>query len=94
MFELIPIAVAGAATVYGHMRSRRFVRKRLRYTSWVEKPGLGIAAGVAAAILAAPVVGILPFLGGGSALIFGAGVGTGVAMGAKDAKEGGVFDED
>ena len=94
MFELIPLAVAGAATVYGHMRSRRFVRRRLRYTSWVEKPGLGIAAGVAAAILAAPVVGILPFLGGGSALIFGAGVGTGVAMGAKDAKEGGVFDED
>jgi hypothetical protein len=94
MFELIPIAVAGAATLYGHVKSRRFVRRRLRYTSWVEKPGLGIAAGVAAAVLAAPVVGILPFLGGGSALIFGAGVGTGVAMGAKDAKEGSVFDED
>jgi hypothetical protein len=94
MFELIPIAVAGAATVYGHVRSRRFVRRRLRYTSWVEKPGLGIAAGVAAAVLAAPLVAVLPFLGGGSALIFGAGVGTGVAMGAKDAKDGGVFDED
>jgi hypothetical protein len=94
MFELIPIAVAGAASLYGHVRSRRFVRRRLRYTSWVEKPGLGIAAGVAAAVLAAPVVGILPFLGGGSALIFGAGVGTGVAMGAKDAKEGSVFDDD
>ncbi len=94
MLELIPIAVAGAATVFGHMKSRRFVRKRLRYTSWVEKPGLGIAAGVAAAVLAAPVVTILPFLAGGSALMFGAGVGTGVAMGAKDAKEGGVFDED
>jgi hypothetical protein len=96
MFELIPIAVAGAATIYGHMKSRRFVRRRLRYTSWVEKPGLGIGAGVVTAILAAPIVAMIPFLGFGvgTALILGAGVGTGVAMGAKDAKEGSVFDED
>ena len=96
MFELIPIAVAGAATVYGHMKSRRFVRKRLRYTSWVEKPGIGIAAGVVTAVVAAPIVPLVPFLGfgWGTALILGAGIGTGVSMGAKDAKEGGVFDED
>jgi hypothetical protein len=92
--ELIPIGVAGAATVYGHLKSRRFVRRRLRYTTWVEKPGLGIAAGVAAAVLAAPVVTFLPFLGAGAALIFGAGVGTGVSMGARDAKDGSVFDDD
>lgn len=94
MFELIGIGIAGAASVYGHLKSRRFVRKRLRYTSVVEKPGLGIAAGVAAAVLAAPIAGILPLIGTGTALLFGAGVGTGVSMGAKDAREGDVWDDD
>jgi hypothetical protein len=94
MFELIGIGIAGAATVYGHIKSRRFVRRRLRYTGLVEKPGLGIAAGVAAAILAAPIAGILPLIGTGTALLFGAGVGTGVSMGAKEAREGGVWEDD
>ena len=94
MFELIGMGIAGAAAVYGHMKSRRFTRRRLRYTSWVEKPGLGIAAGVVAAVIAAPIVGPLPLVGTGTALLFGAGVGTGVAMGAKDAKDGSVFDDD
>ncbi len=94
MLELIGIGIAGAAAVYGHIRSRKFTRKRLRYTSWVEKPWLGIAGGVAAAVLAAPVVGIVPLVGTGTALLFGAGVGTGVALGARDAKEGSVFDDD
>jgi len=92
--ELIPIAVAGAAGFFGHMKSRKFVRRRLRYTSWVEKPYLGIATGVAAAVLAAPIVGILPLVGVSTAMVFGAGVGTGVSMGAKDAREGSSFDDD
>jgi hypothetical protein len=92
--ELIPIGIAGAAGLFGHMKSRNFVRRRLRYTSWVEKPYLGIVTGVAAAVVAAPLAGILPLMGTGTALIFGAGVGTGVSMGAKDAKDGSVFDDD
>ena len=95
-FELIPIGIAGAASIYGHMKSRKFVRRRLRYTSWVEKPYLGVVTGVAAAVLAAPVVGFIPFLGLGAstAMIFGAGVGTGVSMGAKEAREGSSFDDE
>ena len=94
--EIIPIGIAGAAGIYGHIKSRKFVRRRLRYTSWVEKPYLGIASGVVAAVLAAPVVGIIPFLnlGASTAMIFGAGVGTGVSMGAKEAREGSSFDDD
>ena len=92
--EIIPLGIAGAVTVVGHLKSRSFVRRRLRYTTWVEKPGLGVATGVAAAVVAAPIVGILPFLGVGSALVFGAGVGTGVALGAKDAKERSLDHED
>lgn len=94
MLELIGIGIAGAATVFGHLRSRRFVRRRLRYTSWVERPGLGIAAGVAAAVLAAPVVAVLPLIGPGTALLFGAGVGTGVSMGAREARDGDVWEDD
>lgn len=87
MFELIGLGIAGVVTVVGHMKSRKFVGKRLRFTSFVEKPGVSVAAGVVAAVAAAPVVAFLPLVGTGTALLFGAGVGTGVALGAKDAKE-------
>jgi len=70
--ELIPIGIAGAIGIFGHIKSRKFVRRRLRYTSWVEKPYLGVIAGVVAAVLAAPLVGPLPLVGTTTALIFGA----------------------
>jgi hypothetical protein len=94
MLELIGIGVAGAVGIYGHLKSRKFVRKRLRYTSVVEKPGLGIFAGVAAAIAVAPLVPFLPYIGASAALLFGAGVGTGVSMGAKEAREGDSWEDD
>lgn len=92
MFELIGLGiaagVAGVSGVMGHRFSRDYVRKKLRFTSIVEKPGLGLAAGAVATIAAAPVVAIAPFVGVGTALLFGAGVGTGVALGAKEARDG------
>jgi len=94
MFELIAVGIAGASGVYGHIKSRKFVGQRLRYTRLVEKPALGLFAGVGATVIAAPVVGVLgfiPLLGGlvgaGTAIAIGAGVGTGVALGVKDTKE-------
>jgi hypothetical protein len=91
--ELIPIGIAGVAGFFGHTRSRKFVRRRLRYTSWVEKPYLGLLAGVGAALVASPFVGVLPLMGASTAVIFGAGVGTGVSMGAKEARDGSSFDD-
>jgi hypothetical protein len=93
MLELLALGIAGVAGVAGHMKSRSFVRRRLRFTRAVEKPGIGLAAGAVAAIAAAPVVAILPVVGAGTALVFGMGVGTGVALGARDAREGKVEDE-
>ena len=84
MFELIALAIAGVAGVGGHIKSRQFVGKRLRYTSLVEKPALGLWAGVGATLIAAPVVAVLPIVGAGTAIALGAGVGTGVALGVKD----------
>jgi len=90
MFELIALGIAGGAGVMGHLKSRKWVRRRLRYTEWVQKPGLGLAAGVITTIAAAPLVGFLPLLGPGAAMALGAGVGTGVHLGAKEAREGKV----
>ena len=67
MFELIALGIAGATGVYGHIKSRNFVGKRLRYTKFVEKPALGLFAGVGATVVAAPLVGIVglvPLVGG------------------------------
>jgi len=87
MFELLALGIAGATGVVGHIKSRHFVGRRLRYTSLVEKPALGLWAGVAATIVAAPVVAFLPIVGAGTAIALGAGVGTGVALGVKDTEK-------
>lgn len=84
MLELLVMGVVG---VYGHMKSRQFVGRRLRYTSIVEKPALGLWAGVGATVLAAPFVAVLPIVGAGTAIVIGAAVGTGVALGVKDTEE-------
>jgi hypothetical protein len=84
---MLELLAAGFLGVYGHLRSRKFVGRRLRYTSIVEKPALGLWAGVGATILAAPVVALLPIVGGSTAIAIGLGVGTGVAVGVQDTKE-------
>lgn len=84
MFELLALAIAGAAGVAGHIKSRQFVGRKLRYTSIVEKPALGLWAGVGATLLAAPFVAVLPLVGAGTAIALGAGVGTGVSLGVRD----------
>ena len=86
MFGLLAAGVAGITGVYGHIKSRKFVGQRLRYTSLVEKPAVGLFAGVGAMIVAAPIVAVLPIVGAGTAIAIGAGIGTGVALGVKDSK--------
>ncbi len=88
-FALLAAGIAGASGVYGHIKSRKFVGQRLRYTSLVEKPAIGLFAGVGAMIVVAPFTA-LPFVGAvvgvGTAIAIGVGVGTGVALGVKDCK--------
>ncbi|MGD2071232.1 MAG: hypothetical protein PVI57_21365 [Gemmatimonadota bacterium] len=91
---MLEIIAAGALGAAGYVKSKSFVRKRLRFTNWVEKPGLGLAAGVGTTILAAPLVALLPIVGAGTAIAAGIGVGTGVALGARQAKEGYVEEDD
>lgn len=85
MIELLALVAAGGAAVFGHVKTRSFARRRLRYTRVAESPAAtGIAIGVGTALLAAPVVALLPVVGAGTAVALGAGVGSGMAMGARD----------
>ena len=83
MFGLIATVIAG---VLFHVKARSFVKQRLRYTSVVDKPMLGIWVGIGATIVAAPIVAAVPIVGAGTAIAIGIGVGTGVAMGVKESK--------
>jgi ABC-type transport system involved in cytochrome c biogenesis permease subunit len=87
MFGLISLAAAVAAGVFGYVQARRFVRGRLRYVDAAQSPIAPILAGVAACVVAAPIVAILPIVGGGTALVFGISVGAGVFRGARDVKQ-------
>ncbi len=86
MFHLLMYAAGGIATLVGYFQSRHYVRQRLRFVNAVQKPAVPIVAGAAAALVAAPVVWLLPVLGAGTAVVFGIGVGLGVAHGARDVK--------
>lgn len=78
MFELIGLAATAAAGVAGYVTSKDFTQKRLRFVDAVHKPGVPIIAGVAAAVVAAPVVALLPIVGAGTAIVLGVGVALGV----------------
>lgn len=88
MFHLfgsaITLVVAAGATLVGYWQSRQFVQKRLRYVDAVHKSAVPVLAGLAAALIALPVVALLPLVGTGTALLFGAGVATGVSAGRRE----------
>ena len=86
MFDLIATVIAGTAGVLVHMKSRYFVRKRLRYASVVDKPMLGVWVGIGTAIVVAPIVAVLPIVGAGTAIAAPPGpppvkLGLGMALG-------------
>ena len=86
MLELIGLAAAGASAAVGYIQSRRFVRRKLRFVDAAQSPKAPWVAGATATLVAIPVVAILPVVGAGTAILFGASVGVGVARGAKDVR--------
>jgi hypothetical protein len=98
MWGLITLAVTLAVSWVSFGTARRFVRERLRYVEAALKPSAAVIAGVAAMVIALPVVSlihIIPLVGsliaGGMPLIFGLSVGLGVRSGAQDVKRGYVI---
>lgn len=87
MLDIIFWAGTGAAALFGYLKSREFVRERLRFVDAAHKPTAPVIAGAAAALAAAPVVWILPVVGAPTALIFGFSVGWGVHHGSRDTRK-------
>lgn len=86
MLELIGLLMTGTAAVGGFAVTRRLVRDRLRFVDAAHtSKAPWIAAGLAA-IAAAPVVAVIPLVGTGTALLFGASVGYGVQKGRKESR--------
>ena len=57
---------------------------KLRYVDAVHKAMVPVLAGLAAAIIATPIVWLVPLIGTGTALLFGGAVALGVNAGARD----------
>jgi hypothetical protein len=83
MLELLGLVASGTAAAVGYLRSRDFVARRLRYVDAIQTPAAPFVAGAAAAAVAMPVVWVVPLIGGGTALLFGAAVGLGTRVGIR-----------
>jgi hypothetical protein len=88
MIELLILGAAAGGIGAGYVKIRRFVRERLRFVDSVQARGVPVVVGVVAALAAAPVVWLLPVVGAGTAVVFGAGAGLAVAHGARDVRRG------
>lgn len=86
LFVSFAIATAIAIVLYGS--TRRFVRNRLRYVDAVQKSLAPWAAGGAVFLVGSALVGLLPLVGVGTALTAAFAVGSGVAAGARDIRQG------
>jgi hypothetical protein len=84
MLTLLGIAITAVVAYVGYSQSRRFVFSRLRYVDFINHPIMPVIAGGAAAVVALPIVGVLPLLSVGTALTFGLSVGMGVAAGRSE----------
>ncbi len=85
---LISFAIASAVAVVLHGGTRRFVRNRLRYVDAVQKAFAPWVAGGAVFLVSSAIVGVLPLVGLGTAITAALAVGSGVAAGARDIRQG------
>lgn len=85
---LLSFAIAAVLAIVLHGSTRKFVRNRLRYVDAVQKGVAPWLAGGAVFLVGSLLAGLLPLVGLGTALTAGLAVGSGVAAGARDIKQG------
>ncbi len=85
---MISFAVAVILATVLHAGARRFVRDRLRYVDAAQKGIAPFIAGGVAMLVMAPVAAFLPLIGIGTVVVAGLAVGSGVAAGARDIRNG------
>jgi hypothetical protein len=88
MFIIISFILSLIIAIVLHSSTRRFVRKRLRYVDAVQRTIAPWAAGGAVFLVSLLLVPILPLVGIGTALTAALAVGSGVAAGARDIRQG------
>jgi hypothetical protein len=86
LIGMLVLGGTGAGLYVTYLKTRSFVRDRLRFVESAQKNSAPWAAGIGATLLATPVVWILPVVGGLTALAFGITVGAGVRSGQKQVK--------
>ena len=84
MSLILSILVSLGASMLAYAQARSFVTRRLRYVDAVHKAMVPFLVGLAAAIIATPIVWLVPLIGTGTALLFGGAVALGVNAGARD----------
>ncbi len=83
--DLIWLGVSGAAAAYSYIKSRKFVRSKLRFVDAIQNPAVPLVVGVGTAV-AASALSFLPIITVGTGLLVGLAVGAGVLHGSKDVK--------
>lgn len=84
VIDFLVLVTAIAASAFGYATARRFVRDRLKYVDGAQTLKAPVIAGLVAWALAMPITWVVPFLGAGTAILFGAAVALGVRAGARD----------
>lgn len=84
---MIGLAITAAVALIGYWQSKVFVQSKLRFVDAVHKGSAPFLAGLAAAAIAMPIVWLLPLVGTGTAILFGASVALGVNAGARDIRK-------
>jgi len=87
MFTMISMAIAIAVAVIGYVQAKSFTQSKLRFVDAVHHFAAPLLAGLAALLIATPVVWLVPLIGKGTAILFGLGVGAGVSSGARDIRK-------
>jgi hypothetical protein len=87
VIELLATLGGVVVSAAAFIQSRLYVRRRLQFVDAVHSPAAPFVAGGLALAIALPIVWIVPFVGFGSALMFGAAVGLGVARGGRDVRK-------
>ena len=87
MFTIISMAIALAVGLFGYLQAKSFVQSKLRFVDAVHHFAAPLLAGLAAMLIASPVVWLLPLVGVKTAILFGLGVGAGVSSGARDVRK-------
>ena len=82
---LLWLGVSGAAAAYSYIKSRKFVRSRLRFVDAIQNPVIPLVAGIGTAVVAS-ALSFLPIITVGTGLLVGLAVGTGVLHGSRDVK--------